>query len=498
MGKPNVLLILTDQQRRSGLGCYGSPLVQTPAIDSLAREGILFENSFVSNPVCMPSRASLLTGRYPAAHGVKTNGIPLPPAEITLAEILRRQGYRTAAVGKIHLSPYAASREKGSPESRAHWESGGRLPLPYYGFEEARVCAGSDADWMDYSLFLRGIDESIPELLKIEHALRPPSGAPSSWKSAIPEQYHASTWIGDQCIALLERYAAGPDPFFMHVSFPDPHFPFAPPAPYCDMYDPAAVPLPRRSKQELSSGSPYQRIRLEKLGKALGRPMGEMPEDYIREIIAHTFGMTTLVDRNVGRIVRRLEELGLAENTIVIFTSDHGEHLGDHWLLYKCAVYDELIRVPLIWKLPGPGPKGRKVQGLASLIDVLPTLVDLLGIPSPQGVQGQSFRAALEGKGPEGKGPEGKSWRGRESVIVQDDDPSTGDCSRTLRTERYRLTRYANLGIGELFDLRADPDEFVNLYDRPEARGLQAKLTLMLLDRELQSMDPLPAAWGEV
>ena len=480
--RPNVMIFIMDQQRRDSLGCYGNNTIQTPNLDKIAEGGVIFDNAFTTNPVCMPSRASMLTGRYPLAHGVKTNGIALPQSEITLPDILKKNGYKTASVGKIHLSPLTAELDEDSPESMKHWEAGHRMPLPYYGFQKVRLCDGDLFDWTDYYLYLKEKDEKLLELLKKENALTKPTGSPSSWKLALPEEYHASTWIGDESIKFLEGYVKENAPFLMHISFPGPHFPYVPPAPYCYMYDQTSVPMPRRTIEETINGSKYLKIRLEKLGKVLGYSPLDMPEEYIREIIAHTYGLVTLVDKNIGRIIKKVEELNLSDNTIILFISDHGEHLGDHWLIYKALVYDELIRIPMIWKFPGHLLTGKRLNGMVSNIDIMPTILDLAGIEVPYGVQGNSIRAGLEGR----------DWNGRDCIIVQDDDPRTNDYNHTLRTNRYRLTRYAELGIGELYDFEDDPNEFKCVFDDPRYKKVRDELILQMLDMGLKSIDPLP------
>jgi arylsulfatase len=474
-------MIYTDQHRCDGLSCYGNGLLQTPNLDRIAAGGVLCENAFVANCVCSPSRASVATGRYPSAHGLKSNGLQLPADELTFQEILRQQGYGTASVGKIHLAGVNSPLEENSPESAAFWQAGRTFPSPCYGFETVRLANHSHRADGHYGEYLQAAGPRLSELLTQERALARPTGAPSSWQSAIPEEHHCSTWIADESLSLLEDYAQGSKPFCMQVSFPDPHFPYCPPAPYCHQYDPADVPMPRRTVAEIS-GSPHLRFRMERLSKSLGFPVTDITESQVREIIAHTYGMISLVDRNVGRILDRLEELGLADNTLVVFLADHGEHLGDHWLIYKCSEYDELIRVPLLWRLPGRFDAGRRLQGLVSHIDIAPTILDTLGVEIPLAMQGQSYTQALCGK----------DWDGREWIMVEGDDTRSNSFSRTLRTPRYRFTRYPDRGEGELYDLQEDPNEFRYVYEDPAYEAVKNELTLQLLDASLQSLDPLP------
>ena len=486
--RPNFVFILTDQQRRDSLGCYGNPIIQTPALDAMAKEGMVFERAFTANVICSPSRASIITGRYPSAHGLITNGMQLDDnRETTLTQVLAAADYRTASVGKIHLAPvcdtdpaYApAGSNYQSPEGLSYWQAGKKLPFPYYGYQQVRL-----ADWhglakQDYYNDLMTRDPKLPELLNEENALVRPTGAPASWKSAIPEEHHSSTWVADESIKLLEQFAAGNDPFYLTVGIPDPHFPYCPPAPWCDMYDPACVPLPRRHPDEYQNGSSQYRMQIDNFTRMLGYNPMTMPEAYVREIIAHTYGMVSLLDKQVGRIMAALKRLGLANNTIVIFTTDHGEHLGDHHLIYKAVAFDELMCLPLIWWAPNRFARPGRHDGIVSHIDLMPTILDLAGLDCPHGVQGRSYRCALE---------TGRD-SGRDFAYIEDegDDKSY---SRTVVTRRYSLTYYLPEGEGDLYDLERDPNEFFNRWHDLDYAATRREMTELLLRGCIQALDP--------
>ena len=476
--RPNILLILTDQQRQDSLGCYGNEQINTPRLDALARDGVCLDNHFVNNVVCMPSRASLFTGRYPNRHRVNSNGCPLPLSEVTMAEALRRSGYRTAAAGKLHFSSLQAELDKANPESRAWWEAGKRLPQPYYGFENVKLTnADGPGCYTDYYLDLCRLDPDLPALLTPEKALAN-SGAPSSWKSAIPEEHHSTTWIADRALEFLDSFADDDDPFFLCASFPDPHFPFNPPAPYCDMYDPAMLPMPNRSPRETETASTELQYRWQQFEEWHGYHALDMSDAHIREIIAHTYGMISLIDKNVGRLLDRLDTAGLAENTVVVFMSDHGEHLGDHYLIYKCLVLDELIRVPSIWRLPDRIAAGHRVSGFSSMIDVMPTLLEFAGVDVPPGVQGESLQAPLSGT----------DWAGRGWALVENDDigqsPVLADHNfgRTLRTEHYSINVYSSRDDGEMYDMIKDPGQLCNIWSDPAYAEAKMHLLLQLIE----------------
>jgi arylsulfatase len=491
--RPNIVFILSDQQRRDSLGCYGHAIAQTPCLDGLAANGVTFDNAFTANVICQPSRAALLTGRYPRVNGVVTNGVALDANnEITLPDVLVSHGYQTACAGKLHLAPHNDSdptygkNESGyeSPESPGFWNSGKSLPLPYYGFQEARICSGHAGDWMHYYRDLVSRDPGLPDLLKEENALKPPSGAPSSWKSAIPEEHHVSTWVADQAIDYIESFAVKPDPFFLFVGFPDPHFPYCPPAPWCDMFEPASAPMPRRSPDEMKSPSPRYKEVIDRFSSWLPYHLMDMPDEHVREIIAHTYGMVSLLDKNVGRITATLDRLAISDNTILVFTTDHGEHLGDHWLVYKASPFDELIHLPMIWHCPGRFATGTRTEGIVSHVDLMPTILDMAGIELPRGVQGNSYRTALEGG----------EFTGRTCAYLEDDalGPDGNTFQRTVRTHDFRLSFYLPENEGALYDLRNDPHEFVNRWHDPNYRDARDHLTELMLKEAMQAADPAP------
>ncbi len=492
--RPNFVFIITDQQRRADIGCYGNSVCQTPNLDRLASQGVVFERAFCANVISSPSRASILTGRYPQAHRLITNGCALPEDEVTLPQVLAENGYRTACMGKIHLAPVnppeaTFGTEPGgyeSPEDHMRWREGYTLKLPYVGYQQVRLCNAHGGTSDDYYNHLVAIDPKLPSLLERENALVEPSGAPASWKSAIPEEHHSSTWVADESIKMLEEYAQGDEPFHLTVSIPDPHFPYCPPAPWCDMYDPADVPMPHRDPCQFETGSAYLHERIKKLSDAFGIDMKNISDDWIREIIAHTYGMVSLLDKQVGRVLDALERLGLRDNTIVVFTTDHGEHLGDHWLVFKAAQFDELTHLPLIWSCPRKFGEARRYDGISSHVDLMPTMLDLAGCSLPRGVQGRSYRAALE---------HGEDC-GREFAYIEDDDDGGHSRMRTCWTPRYRMTYRLPPAEGELYDLESDPHEFIDRWSDPQYAQARAEMTELMLQGAMDAADPKPPRYS--
>ena len=469
---PNFLIFCCDQLRADCLGCEGHELAVTPNINSIAEGGVRFSRAYVQNPLCSPSRATMITGRYPRSHGCLCNGTPLPEDEITLPAVLGEAGYATCATGKVHLRPHEVSLEDHT------WIQEYEGDGPYYGFQQVHL---SD----DYKLggYLRWIDEQHPEwsdeARDIEDG-RSRSGSTEAWHSRLPAELHQSSWIADRAIEFIGE--ADEQPFFLWCSFVDPHHPFSPPAPYSEMYERAAIPVPEMV--DLSAFGPHWAARQQ-------ASAGRSSEEW-REIIALYLGMISLIDDCVGRVLATLEEQGLAENTVVGFVNDHGELLGDHGLLLKGPfLLESMIRQVQLWR--GPGVRvGATDDGLAESVDIAPTVLDLAGVAAPEGMQGESLARRLAGEAP-----------GKEAALVQFSPWTAYDGGRfpggpermhlnALVTDEHKLVHYAAQPFGELFDLREDPGELRNLYDDPGRRALRGELTEQLLDCLGETVDPLP------
>ncbi len=507
--RPSFLCFVTDQQRVDHLGCAGNPVLRTPSIDRLAAEGTRFTRAYVNNPLCMPCRATMFTGLTPRAHHVRTNGIPLDPRIPTMTQALADAGYRTHSVGKIHLNPFGTPRgvpldglaPEDHPESAAMWRSGrlSAVPVPYFGLQSVELAIGHGAGLEgDYMLWLKEQDPKAPGLLNPEAGERPASGAEQSWKMALPEELHHSKWVADRTIAFLEEAAKSNEPFFAWCSFPDPHHPYCPPAPWCDMYDPASIPLPHRREGELETLPPHY-------GKVFKEPMPlsgrfqptKMPDEQLRDILALTYGMISLLDHHLGRVLDALERLGLREDTVVTFFSDHGDMMGDHWIHNKGPFhFDGLVRVPFIWSWPGHTTPGTQSDALVSMLEFAPTVLDLAGVPIPEGP------VPAEPETPNACAPwpgvsiapllGGETSKVQESVLVENDEDYLGLRLRTLVTDRYKITAYPGEEYGELFDLENDPHELHNLWDSPERQDLKRDLLIQLMERIVLTDSALP------
>jgi arylsulfatase A-like enzyme len=447
------------------------------------------------NQICAPSRASLFSGLYARNHGVVHNGIALREDVELITHALARAGFRTHGIGKFHFQPILAPAGLHMPESNAFWESteAAGWKGPYYGFQDVEFVIGESAAVTVAGHYARWLEARAPdavELYRRERALDPPpDDLDEVWKCAVPEHLHYNRWIADRACDFLARPRA--ENFFLYVSFPDPHHPFTPPRPWCDMFDPAEVPAPKTVPGELlrmpnyiAAGEPVDQSAMDGrktyldflLSPGAPREQGFMTktagisEATLSLAIAHTYGSVAMIDDCVGRVLRALQENGLADNTFVAFTSDHGEFLGDHGLLRKGPpAYRQLLNVPLVLAGPGIGPIA--VDALTSHVDLKATMLELLGVAGDDG-DGVSFGPLLRGE----------NGIGRETVWAEYHPRTIAEqYNQTLITEDWRLTLYPRRADwGELFDRRADPDETRNLFHEPEHQALRDRLAARL------------------
>lgn len=500
---PNIILIMTDQQRADSLGCTGNEVIKTPNIDNLAKQGAVFGNHFTPHQICSPSRSTLFSGLLARHHGLTRNGVALSEDTPLISHDLAEAGYRTHGVGKFHFQPILAPVEQAMPDSNAFWT----LPQskdwngPFYGFDTVDILIGESVSATKGGHYAKWLAETAPgaaELYLPENALGPkPDDLDEVWKAAIPEELHYNTWITDRaCDFLAEQ--DNDTPFFLFVSYPDPHHPFSPPAPWCDMYDPDGVPAPRQKPGELGAMPSYildgDREEASKSYVDFLRNPGppreqgfmqttnRFSESSVRQAIAHTYGMVSMIDNCIGRLLTQLGAQGMSEDTLIIFTSDHGELLGDHGLIRKGpSPYRELLHVPLVIAGPSiaPGPR----DGMTSHLDLRATLGDHLGLAS-QATDGLSFAPMLGN--PRAKG---------QDTLVAEYHPRTRmeTYNQTLMTDDWRLSIYPeNPDWGELFDLRNDPGEHRNLFfDDPHAETRK-----LLEDQLARELPPAPVAGG--
>lgn len=498
----NVLFLITDQQRADHLGCAGNPDLKTPNIDRLASEGIRFTNAYCANPMCMPNRATIFTGKYPSIHGVRCNGINLNPNIPTFTEALIKSGYHTCSIGKIHLNWY------GTPWSRKHYSheqmipfiytpKSKRIPLPkpYYGLEDVELTIGhGDAVAGHY---LDWIEEKAPKYLDLVKKRATKLFDQIMYESPIPKELYQTQYITERTISFFENYSKGKygdSPFFLHCSFPDPHHPACPPESYRKMYDPEKIKLsPTLLDIEQLHEHPVLKHRVNLYKRSRLR---EINEEDLKKFNAYTYSLVTLIDNGIGKILAALKSYNLAEKTLIIFTSDHGDLMGDHGLVLKGpAHYRGLINVPMIWKIPGITPKGKVSDSLVNSIDIPITILKLLGISKkyePPGMQGYNLAPILHDPT--------KKIRDH-CIIEEDEDPhkSTKQAKhgnirlRTMVNERYRITLYESfVETGDLFDLKEDPLETKNLWNSEAHKEIRNQLLNKMFHKILNLQDRYP------
>lgn len=510
--QPNILVFITDQQRADYLGCAGHPVLKTPNIDAIATGGTRFERFYVANPVCMPNRAAIMTGRHTSVNGVRMNGCPLPLDANTFVRKLQADGYHTALLGKSHLQTFSGMRPPAfdlaahgpdqSGESWFRYASGdygqesfaafkaGADPTirPYYGYNTtALVTWHGDANSGHYLNWLR---ERLPDhetYLGKDNELEHSYTCPQAVRTALPEELYSTSYIAEQAEAWITERKDDDAPFFAFVSFDDPHHPFNPPGKYWDMYDPEDFEVPENFHNSDDHALGWLKSEDTKLKKD-GPFVFPVTEQQAKEAMALTCGMITMIDDAVGRVMAALHASGQADNTIVVFTSDHGDMLGDQGLLLKGGPhYQSIIRVPFLINDPRNDAQPETSNALACSMDIGQTFLEAAGIDPYHGMQGQSFMPVLE------DGP-----YERENLLIEDVGaiPFLGFARppviNTLQTDRYRFSVYEGEDFGELFDLQEDPTEQNNLFDAPSARDVKSDLTMQLLQARMAACDPSP------
>ena len=467
MRKKNILWICTDQQRFDTLGCYGNDFVDTPNLDRLAETGMLFEHCYSQSPVCTPSRASFLTGRYPRTTRCRQNGQSIPPEEVLVTRILDEAGYTCGLAGKLHLSACCGQKYEARIDdgySEFHWS---HHPAP---------------DWPtnEYSHWLReqGVEYEVRSRDDCRYV-----------QTGMPEAYHQTTWCAQKAINFIEAHAKSDNPWLFSVNIFDPHHPFDPPESYLQKYLDRLneIPLPRYTPGELDNKPIFQQIGHERpYDNPNLYPYDKMSDYEHRLIRAAYWAMIDLIDVQVGHMLSALESTGQLENTIVVFTSDHGEMLGDHGIYLKGPYfYEEALRVPLIISGPGVSSQGERYQGLVELVDLAPTLLDALGFEAHPGMQGRSFWDVLS----DNDEPE----KHRTDVYCEYYDANFQDAYATMvRTEKYKLVVVHGRDMGELYDLEQDPGEINNLWQNSDYQLVKMEMLKRLCDRMAWTVDPLP------
>ncbi len=471
MNQPNILWICTDQQRYDTLGCAGNQFINTPNLDNLAQNGVMFDNCFSQSPVCAPSRAAFLTGRYPVTCGCRQNGQDIPATEVPVTKLLTDNGYRCGLSGKLHISAC-------NPALGIEME-----PRINDGYTDFHWSHHDGAGWDTHNEYWQWLDEHGLEFKETPH----PECKYISY--GMQEEYTQSGWCVDKAIDFIKARQDDGQPWLFSVNIFDPHHSFNPPKSALDKFADIIddIPLPEYVPGELENKPVWQQTDHKGAYSNPGQLEYEtMSESDHRWIKAAYWAMVEIIDRHVGRLLETLKATGMDDNTIIIFSSDHGEMLGDHGIYLKGPYfYDCLTRVPLI--LSGKGLcKDRRVAELTELFDIAPTILDLCGIDIPEGMQAKSFKGILNGS----------ELTHRDSVYCEFYGANftyTPHAFTTMvRTDQYKLTVAHRLNQGELYDLQKDPSEHNNLWNDPNYSAIKTDMLMLLTDRMAETADPLP------
>ncbi|WP_282940855.1 sulfatase-like hydrolase/transferase [Paenibacillus sp. RC67] len=490
MKKPNILLITSDQQHWNTIGAH-NPEIQTPNLDRLAAQGTMFTRAYCPNPTCTPTRASIVTGMYPSQHGAWTLGTKLLEDRHTVGEDLMAHGYRTALVGKAHFQPLKGTEEFPSLEAYPilqdldYWRE---YKETFYGFDHVELARNHTNEahvgqhyalWMEEQGCMEWRDYFLPPTGNMDRSIQ------HTWP--IPEKYHYDKWIADRTNNLLEQYKEGDESFFLWASFFDPHPDYLVPEPWDKMYDPEKLTLPQAVPGEHDNNPPHFKLTQEAQAdfsawKESGFDIHgyhshqRYNEQEQRRNMATYYGMVSLMDKYIGSILDKLEVLGLADNTIVVFTTDHGHMFGHHGMHFKGGFhYEDLIKLPFIVRYPGKVPAGHTSSAMQSLVDLAPTFLAFCGIPVPHAMTGVDQSAVWLGE----------LSAARDHVLCEFHHEPTTIHQKTLVTERYKITIYYNQTYGEIFDLIEDPQELYNRWDDPRFAQLKSELLLQYAWAEL-------------
>ena len=469
--RPNIVFIMSDQQRQDTLACYGADYMQVPNLNALAGQSFVFRNAYVAQAVCTPARATIMTGLYPHAAGPIVNKIPLPAGTPVISEMID-DGYFKGYMGKWHL---------GNDVQKQHgfdvWTTTEDTHREAYPKKELRTSLSS----YHHYLLERGYK---PDL---EHS----DGVKifsSDLHYNLPEEHQMASYLGDQAAGFIQENKDRP--FILYVSTFEPHSPYH--GPFKDTYIPASIPVGPAFLKKPDGAAFVNRTRADYFMQYMLEGKSHADDVYMtryaapgedltteigwRTLRAHYLANITLVDRMVGKITSALDRAGVAESTVVVFTSEHGDMMGDHGMLEKRAFYEESSRVPMLMRVPWLTREQKIIEGNFGQVDLVPTLLDLIGQPVPEGLQGKSVAPVLRGEETLEGNDVFLQWNGTSDELP---DRFLGSESinrmltlpwRTVVTaDRWKL----NLCAGdqcELFDLNADPNEMTNLYNDPAQR----------------------------
>lgn len=443
--RPNILWYCTDQQRFDTIAALGNEYVHTPTIDSLVESGVAFTQAYCQSPICTPSRSSFMTGMYPTrVHNTRNGNGTFPDQPELISKMIADAGYDCGMIGKFHLQSSGFRTEPRLDDGFSYWKFS---HAPRDDWEQGH----------DYADWVRAQGASLDEMRE-----RPERVSP---------EFHQTKWASDCAIEFIDKSRDDGQPWMLNINIYDPHPPFIPPKAYADRFDPAQMPGPYFRESDLAQQA--------KLAACDFQDEIRTPEEhdaFTKQALY--YAMIAQLDEQLARILQHLDQTGQRDNTVIIFTSDHGETLGDHGLMYKgCRFYEGLVRVPLIFCWPGKFQKNVQSDALVELLDMSATILDLTGVEQPDYFQGRSLLPILQGN----QSPK----HHRDFVRCEYFDAldpfftgGTGTFATMHRTDRYKLSIYHDHNLGELYDLQEDPWEFNNLWDSPDHQAIKNQLIL--------------------
>jgi arylsulfatase A-like enzyme len=473
--RPNILWYCTDQQRFDTIRALGNPHIATTNLDRMKNRGVAFRQAYAQSPVCTPSRASFLTGRYPSSTHVHRNGCShFPQSETLVTKLLADAGYDCGLVGKLHLASAAGGMEPRVDDGYRLFEWS-HHPMP-----------GADSDDNAYHQWLLNEKNINPKQLY--------ASVSGFCCAGVPAEVHQTTWATELALRFIDQKRS--QPWLLSINVFDPHPPFDPPRSHLDRYDASTLPPPLFRETDLERQNAFRHVSQQ--STVAVDPNGSNPEilhDVAqadtamipptnfdgRQVKAAYYAMIELIDEQFGRIVEHLESTGQLENTLIVFHSDHGELLGDHGLLYKgCRFFEGLVHVPLMFMWKGRFVEDLESDALVELVDIAPTLLEAAGCEVPDSMQGQSLMGILTGQ---------KQPDYHKSIVVSEFNDALGSAKEYQPTHatmsfdgRIKVIVYHDLNLGEIFDLEKDPGEFSNLWDSPELADVKPELLVRHMD----------------
>lgn len=461
--KPNIIFVITDQQRFDTIAAGGFPYMKTPNLDRMVREGTYFRQTYVTSPSCAPSRASLFTGVYPHTNGVFRND---EPWAFSWVQLMAEAGYRCVNVGKMHTSPFEDS----------------------FGFHERHVVENKDRatprlpfflDQWDKAIWTRGFEKPSRVTYRRREDYRSSLGA-FVWN--LPEDLHSDNFVSALAQMWLDTYT-GNEPFFLQIGIPGPHPPYDPTQEFLDIYADAELPEPILSKDDIAAQPAALKV-LRDQHLAVDHDavvhLAEPTREQTRRQRQHYFANVSMIDAQMGKLIEAVTRRGVLDDTIIIFTSDHGDSLNDHGHSQKWSMYEHSVRVPAIVWAPGRVAEGRVVDDFVSLFDFAPTVLDMAGVPVPDWMEAQSLMPYLRGE-------ECEPRRYVFSEHAGDRIFSGTTFMTMIRSRRHKLVHFVDSHEGQLFDMDHDPTEVNNLWSDPAHQAVKQELISAILAWRIES-----------